>query len=78
MIWRAILGFVSKLSLFVAMLTAMWFGGRKSAQADIKAKQAEKRLKAVKEAGEVQNEVEALDIDTLKQRSTRWLRNSKR
>jgi hypothetical protein len=78
MIWRAILGFASKLSLFVAMLTAMWFGGRKSAQADIKAKQAEKRLKAVKEAGEVQNEVEALDIDTLKQRSTRWLRNSKR
>jgi hypothetical protein len=36
MIWRAIFGFVSKLSLFVATLTAMWFGGRKSAKINAK------------------------------------------
>jgi hypothetical protein len=36
MIWQALVGAVSKLFLFVAMLAASWFGGKKTAQADAK------------------------------------------
>lgn len=37
MIRQALFGAVSKLFLFVAMLAASWFGGKKAAQADAKA-----------------------------------------
>jgi NADH:ubiquinone oxidoreductase subunit 6 (subunit J) len=36
MIWQALVGAVSKLFLFVAMLASSWFGGKKTAQADAK------------------------------------------
>jgi len=39
MIWQALVGAVSKLFLFVAMLAASWFGGKKTAQADAKAEE---------------------------------------
>jgi hypothetical protein len=77
MIWRVVFGFVSKLFLSVVPLVAMWFGGRKAAQADIKAEQAQRNLKTVVRAEEIENEVEALDIDTLKRRSVKWVRSSK-
>lgn len=57
---------------------AIWFGGRRSAKADIRAKQAEARLKAAKEAEDVRNEVEALDTESLKSRARHWVRGPKR
>ena len=36
MIWRALIGVISKLFLSAAMLAASWFGGRKAAQTDAK------------------------------------------
>ena len=57
---------------------AIWFGGRKSAKSDIKAQQAEARLKAAREAEDVRNEVEALDRDALKSRARQWVRGPKR
>lgn len=36
MIWRALVGAVSKLLFSVVMLASSWLGGRKSAQADAK------------------------------------------
>lgn len=68
MIWKLI-GFLSGFLFFL---------GRKSAQADGKAKVLEARLKAVKEAEDVRNEVEAFDRDTLRGRATIWVRKSKR
>jgi hypothetical protein len=62
--------------LFVTTLLATWFGGRMTGAANIKAKQAEGRVKAIKEAEEIENEVEALDVDTLKRRAAKWVRNS--
>ena len=59
-------------------LAAIWFGGRKSAQNSIKLKQSEARLKAIEEAKEIENEVEALDHDTLKSRARVWVRGPKR
>ena len=62
----------------VAGFLAIWFGGRRSAKADIKAKQATARLKAAKEAEDVRNEVEALDRDALKRRAAGWVRGPDR
>ena len=70
--------YAALIGLFITTLAATWFGGKMTGAANVKAKQAEARLRAVKEAEGISNEVEALDVDTLKQRSTRWLRNSKR
>jgi hypothetical protein len=62
----------------VAGFAAIWFGGRKSGISDIKAKQQEARLESAKKAREIENEVEALDRDSLKRRSARWVRGPKR
>jgi len=71
-IWAAAIGF------FVVALAASWFGGRNAGAADIKAKTAEAKLKAARDAQEVENEVEALDRDTLKRRAAGWVRSHKR
>lgn len=70
--WAVVIGIV------ITAFIATWFGGKKSAIAAIKIKTLEARLKAVKEAEDVRNEVEALDRDTLRSRSTVWVRKSKR
>jgi len=61
----------------LATLAAIWFGGRKSGISAVKAKQNEARLEAAQRAQEVENEVEALDRDTLKRRARRWVRGPK-
>jgi hypothetical protein len=53
MIWRAILGFVSKLSLFVATLAATWFGGRMTGAANAKSKQKDDYIDTRKRMDEV-------------------------
>ena len=67
---------LSGIGLFFTLLAASWFGGRNAAKADIKAKQTKADLKAAVRAEEIENEVEALDADALKQRSRKWVRNS--
>lgn len=62
----------------VSGVVAIWFGGKKAGKTDIKLKQAEERIKAIKEAEETRNEVEALDRDTLKSRARIWVRGPKR
>jgi hypothetical protein len=70
--------YAALIGLFITTLAVTWFGGRMTGAANVKAKQAEGRLRAVKEAEGISNEVEALDVDTLKRRSAKWVRNSKR
>ena len=78
MIWRAILTPLVRLAAGVIALAASWFGGRKTTQAGIKAQIATARLKATEAAHEVENEVEALDVDALKRRAAVWVRKGQR
>jgi len=59
----------------VAALLSIWFGGRMSGKADAKAKRTGERLKAMRAANDITNEVEALDRETLKNRAKTWMRN---
>jgi hypothetical protein len=70
--------YAALVGLFVTTLLATWFGGRMTGAANTKTKQAEGRVKAMKQAEEIENEIEALDVDALKRRSTKWVRNTKR
>lgn len=47
-------------------------------EARLKAKIEERRGAAVREAQEIENEVEALGVDDLKHRARRWVRGSPR
>lgn len=47
-------------------------------ESKMRAKVAEQRRQAIREANEVRDEVEALDHDTLKQRASRWVRGPQR
>jgi hypothetical protein len=58
-------------------VAALWFGGRRAGASAEKAKQTEARIEAVKQAQEVENEVEALDRDALKSRARVWVRGPK-
>ena len=72
---------IARLKLWVAFagavimaLAASWLGGRKAAQTDAKLKTAEDNLDAALRAKEIENEVEALRPDALRERSRRWVR----
>jgi hypothetical protein len=43
----------------------------------VRMKMADKKIKAIKEAQDVRNEVEAFDRDTLRGRATVWVRGNK-
>lgn len=75
MIWRLKLWFAGA-AVIVAALAASWFGGRTAGKTAAKDKQIAARLAATQEARDVEDEVEALDIATLKSRSQRWVRGS--
>ena len=77
MIWRAVLSALLKPILAAIALAASWFGGRKAAQTDIKLEVAERNLKVVQQAEVIENEVQALDRDTLQSRSRKWVRTAR-
>lgn len=68
--------YAALVGLFLTTLLVTWFGGRITGAANTKAKQVEGRIKTMKHAEDIANEVEALDVDTLKRRSVKWVRKS--
>jgi hypothetical protein len=78
MVWRALLSALLKPVLYVAALVTSWFGGKKSAQADIRLQAAKHDLKVVRAAEEIEDEVEVLSLDALRVRSRVWVRKPDR
>ena len=76
MIWQAFFSALLKPIFHVIALAASWFGGRKSAQTDVKLETAEHKLKVVRQAEVIEDEVQALDRDTLQSRSRKWVRTT--
>jgi hypothetical protein len=74
MIWRALTW--PFIALFA--LAASWFGGRNAANADTKLDTAEQRLFEALRAKEIENEVEALRPDALRERARKWVRKTNR
>jgi hypothetical protein len=74
MIWQAFFSALLRPVLHALSLATSWFGGRKSAQADIKLATVERSLRVVRRAEEIENEVEALDSESLKSRARKWVR----
>lgn len=74
MIWQAFFSALLRPFLHAMSLAASWFGGKKAAQADINVV----RLDSIREAKEIENEVEALDRESLKSRARNWVRGPKR
>lgn len=66
--WAALAGLV------VAALAASWFGGRKSAKTDAKLREAEDDLATAMRARSIENEVEAMRPDALRERARKWVR----
>ena len=65
-------------ALLVSALMTSWFVGRTSAQTDAKLDQLDHDLTQALRAEEIENEVEALGSDDLKQRSRQWVRKPAR
>lgn len=59
---------------FLFMVLTTWLSLKRANDAERKAEQAENRIEVIHRAQEIENEVEALDIDTLKRRSAKWVR----
>lgn len=78
--WLALTKWQLYLVLGVAFLLGL-LGIRASilaeGEARLRGKLADQRLRSVKEAQEVRNEVEAFDRDTLRGRATIWVRGNK-
>lgn len=71
-LWAAAAGVV------IAALAASWLGGRKAARTDAKLQAAEDNLDAALRAKEIENEVEALRPNALRERSRKWVRGVNR
>lgn len=63
---------------FVAGMVGIRLQALADGEARARAKLDEARLRAVRKAQEIENEVEALDPDTLKRRANRWVRGADR
>jgi hypothetical protein len=66
--------FFAVVGSFILMGLTTWLSLKRAAAAEQKAKQVENRIEVIHRAQEIENEVEALDIDDLKRRSTKWVR----
>jgi hypothetical protein len=76
MVWRALLSALLKPVLYVAALVTSWFGGKKSAQTDIRLQAAKHDLKVVRAAEEIEDSVEGLTKEELLERAKVWVRNN--
>lgn len=75
--WFRIKVYLAAAATFVAAVALAFLRGRATRESEIKAAENEERLDASRRAREIENEVEALDPDTLRERSRVWLRKRK-
>jgi len=68
--------FFAAVGAFMLMVLTTWLSLKRAADANEKAKAATGRIGAMKQAEEIENEVEALDVDALKRRSAKWVRET--
>jgi hypothetical protein len=68
--------FLAAAGAFLLMVLTTWLSLKRAADANEKVKAATGRIEAMKQAEEIENEVEALSIDDLKRRSAKWVRNN--
>jgi hypothetical protein len=68
--------FLAAAGAFLLMVLTTWLSLKRAADANEKAKVATGRIEAMKQAEEIENEVEALSVDDLKRRSAKWVRNN--
>ena len=69
-LWIALAGMVA--------IAAAWLAGRQGGAREAKRKDTARRIAAMQKKRDIENEVEALDGDTLKRRATIWVRDDKR
>lgn len=74
LVWKFLMGRLAAVLAFLG-LKAYWINEGRKRQEQARTTQT---LRAVREAMEVENEVEALDRDTLKRRAAKWVRGSTR
>ncbi len=68
--------FFAAAGAFLLMVLTTWLSLKRASDANEKVKVATGRIEAMKQAEEIENEVEALDVDTLKRRSAKWVRET--
>lgn len=73
--WKLQLMLVGAVILGVLGMRAKWIS---DGQTRMRQKISDRNLRAVKDAQEVRDEVEALDPATLQRRAARWVRNTDR
>lgn len=74
LVWKFVLGRLAAVLAFIG-LRAFWIGEGRKKQEQARAAQ---NVQAIRNAVEVENEVEALDRDTLKRRAAKWVRGPSR
>ena len=68
--------FLAAAGAFLLMVLTTWLSLKRAAAANEKVKVATGRIEAMKQAEEIENEVEALSVDDLKRRSAKWVRKT--
>ena len=68
--------FFAAAGAFLLMVLTTWLSLKRASDANEKVKVATGRIEAMKQAEEIENEVEALSVDDLKRRSAKWVRKT--
>lgn len=69
---------ISVAAAFLVAVAVSWLSGRREGRASAASRAAAQREKAASTAREIENEIEALDKDTLRRRASVWVRGTKR
>ncbi|MES4990990.1 hypothetical protein ABVB70_11660 [Agrobacterium radiobacter] len=77
LLWAKLKGYLAAIGTALAILAGVFLYGQRAGRSAAKDEQAAANAKAIKKAGDVENEIRNLDDDDVDRRLTQWMRDKR-
>ncbi|CAN7484447.1 hypothetical protein LJR011_003539 [Agrobacterium tumefaciens] len=77
LLWAKLKGYLAAIGTALAILAGVFLYGQRAGRSAAKDEQAAANAKAIKRAGEVENEIKNLGDDDVDRRLSRWMRDKR-
>ncbi|WP_318284684.1 hypothetical protein [Bradyrhizobium lupini] len=75
--WAKLKGYLAAIGTALAILAGVFLYGQRAGRSAAKDEQAAANAKAIKKAGDVENEIKNLNDDDVDRRLTQWMRDKR-
>ncbi|EKJ97196.1 hypothetical protein C241_02809 [Bradyrhizobium lupini HPC(L)] len=77
LLWAKLKGYLAAIGTALAILAGVFLYGQRAGRSAAKDEQAAANAKAIKKAGDVENEIKNLNDDDVDRRLTQWMRDKR-